>query len=53
MQRYNYFPKHKAKTQKKSDQMTKIYANLTKIKEKQGKTAENLRFQGSGEVVRL
>ena len=33
--------------------MTKIYANLTKIKEKQGKTAENLRFQGSGEVVRL
>ena len=40
MQRYNYFPKHKAKTQKKSDQMTKIYANLTKIKEKQGKTEE-------------
>ena len=40
MQRYNYFPKHKAKTQKKSDQMTKIYANLTKIKGKQEKTAE-------------
>ena len=37
MQRYNYFPKHKAKTQKKSGKIPKIYANLTKIKEKQGR----------------
>ena len=44
MQRYDYFPKHKAKTQKKSDKMTKIYANLTKIKGKQEITAKNLRF---------